>query len=65
MLKMTDVLGQNLVQNFSKALFSSTDLITEQLNQGILNASDAELKDAILHFFNQVDAVEAVSYTHL
>ena len=59
MLKMTDVLGQNLVQNFSKALFSSTDLITEQLNQGILNASDAELKDAILHFFNQVDAVEA------
>ena len=59
MLKMTDVLGQNLVQNFSKALFSSTDLITEQLNQGILNASDAELKDAILHFFDQVDAVEA------
>jgi len=59
MLKMTDVLEQNLVQNFSKALFSSTDLITEQLNQGILNASDAELKHAILHFFNQVDAVEA------
>ena len=58
MLKMTDVLGQNLAQKFSQALSSSTDLLTEQLNQGILNASDAELKDAISHFFNQVDATE-------
>ena len=44
MLKMTDVLGQNLVQKFAQALVSSTDLNAEQLNQGILNASDSALK---------------------
>ncbi|MFX2258243.1 hypothetical protein V6380_15985 [Acinetobacter variabilis] len=59
MLKMTDVLGKNLVQNFAQALVSSTDLNAEQLNQGILNASDSALKDAIVHFFNQIDATEA------
>ena len=36
MLKMTDVLEQNLVQNFANALVHSADQISEQLNQAIL-----------------------------
>ncbi|WP_347452758.1 hypothetical protein [Acinetobacter thermotolerans] len=61
MLKMTDVLGQNLVQNFSNALSHSADLLSEQLSQEILNASDAALKDAVVAFLNRIDINEAAA----
>jgi len=61
MLNMTDVLGQNLVQNFSNALFHSADLLSEQLNQGILNASDSALKDAVVTFLNRIDVLDAAA----
>ena len=59
MSKMIDVLEHNLVQNFSNALLHSTDVLSEQLNQGILNAPDSALKDAIVAFFNRVNVDEA------
>lgn len=59
MSKMIDVLEHNLVQNFSNALLHSTDVLSEQLNQGILNAPDLALKDAIVAFFNRVNVDEA------
>lgn len=59
MSKMIDVLEHNLVQNFSNALLHSTDVLTEQLHQGILNASDSALKDAVIAFFNRINADEA------
>jgi len=59
MLKMIDVLDQRLVQNFTQALQSPTSQFEEQLDQGILNASDLELNHAVTAFFNEVDAIEA------
>ena len=59
MLKMIDVLDQRLVQNFTQALQSPTPQFEEQLDQGILNASDLELNHAVTAFFNEVDAIEA------
>lgn len=59
MSKMIDVLEQNLVKNFSNALLHSTDVLSEQLNQGILNAPDSALKDAIVSFFNRINVAEA------
>ena len=47
MLKMIDVLDQRLVQNFTQALQSPTPQFEEQLDQGILNASDLELNHAV------------------
>ena len=61
MLKMTDVLEQNLVQNFANALVHSADQISEQLNQAILSASDSALKDVVVQFFNRVDATETAA----
>ena len=57
MLKMTDVLEQSLVQNFTHG-FSSTSItqLDEQLNQSILNASDQALQNAIEAFFQRPDA---------
>ena len=61
MLKMTDVLGQNLVQNFANALCHSADLLSDQLSQSILNASDSALKDVIVDFFNRIDVADAAA----
>lgn len=61
MLKMADVIGQKLAQNFSNILHGSSDVLSEQLNQGVLNASDSALSTAFVNFFNQVDAVEATA----
>lgn len=61
MLKMTDVLEPRLVQNFTNALVHSADLMSEQFNQGILNASDSALKDVVVQFFNSVDATETAA----
>lgn len=59
MLKMTDVLEQSLVQNFTHG-FSSTSVsqLDEQLNQSILNASDHALKNLINDFFQRPDALQ-------
>lgn len=59
MLKMVDVLEQTMVQGFAHALSGSNEQITEQLNQSILNAADADLKAAIIHFFENIDINEA------
>ena len=60
MLKMTDVLEQSLVQNFTHG-FSSTSVLQldEQLNQSILNASDQALQNAIAAFFQRPDALQS------
>lgn len=59
MSKMIDVLEHNLVQNFSNALLHSTEALSEQLHQGILNASDSALKEAVVAFFHRMSADEA------
>ena len=58
MIKMIDVLGRNLIQHFSHALYASHEQFEKQLDQSILSASDIELNDAITTFFNEVDAFE-------
>ena len=58
MIKMIDVLGRNLIQHFSHALYASHEQFDKQLDQSILSASDIELNDAITTFFNEVDAFE-------
>ncbi len=60
MLKMIDVLEQSLVQNFTHAVATSahSHLLDEQLHQSILNASEADLKRAMQHFFQREDALE-------
>lgn len=60
MLKMTDVLEQNVVQNFSNAFFHSAELLTSQLQDSIINASDSALRDALSHFFQRFD-VKAIA----
>ncbi len=57
MLKMMDVLEQNLVQNFINSLSAQTEH-TDELIDGIMNASEGDLKMAIHHFLSQNDAVE-------
>lgn len=57
MLKMTDVLEQSLVQNFTHAV--SSNYFDEQLKQSILKAPEADLKNAIAEFFQREDALEA------
>ena len=59
MSKMIDVLEHNLVQKFSTSLLHSTDVLFEQLHQGILDAPDAALQDAIVTFFNRISANDA------
>lgn len=61
MLKMIDVFEQNTVQNFKHALLHSNDLLSEQLTQSLLTASDSDLKEAFLHFFNTQDALESAT----
>lgn len=59
MLKMTDVLAQSLVQNFTHGFSSHTpSQLDEQLNQSILNASDSALQSAIAAFFQRPDALQ-------
>lgn len=58
MLKMTDVLEHNLVQNFTHSLTSHISNFDEQLNQGILNASALQIQTAISTFFIENDANE-------
>ena len=58
MMKMIDVLGHNIIQHFSHALNVSSNQFDQQLDQQLLNASDAELNDAITAFFNDVNAFE-------
>jgi hypothetical protein len=59
MLKMIDVLEQNLVQNFTHSLNTPTSQFDELLNQGILNASESALQKAVISFFNREDAIES------
>jgi hypothetical protein len=59
MLKMIDVLEQSLVQNFTHSLNTHTSQFDELLNQGILNASDSALQNAVISFFNRADAIES------
>ncbi|MEG1709527.1 MAG: hypothetical protein RR285_12550 [Acinetobacter sp.] len=59
MLKMIDVLEQSLVQNFTHSLNTHTSQFDELLNQGILNASDTALQNAVINFFTRADAIEA------
>ena len=59
MLKMTDVLEQSLVQNFTHG-FSATSnsQLDEQFNQSILNAPDTALQTAVAAFFQRPDAIQ-------
>ncbi|WP_425918438.1 hypothetical protein [Acinetobacter sp. TSRC1-2] len=59
MLKMIDVLEQNLVQNFTHSLNTHTPQFDELLNQAILNAPDSALQKAVISFFNRADAIES------
>ena len=47
------------MQDFTQALQSPTPQFEEQLNQGILEASDCDLNRAVTTFFNEVNAIEA------
>lgn len=58
MLKMIDVLEQNLVQNFKYALTSPTTNFDEQLNQGILNAPELQLHHALASFLLEHNPLE-------
>lgn len=58
MLKMIDVLAQNLVQNFNHALSTPSEQLDELLNQGILNTSEDQLRNAMAAFFDREDALE-------
>lgn len=58
MLKMSDVLEQNLVQNFKCALTSPTINFEEELNQGILNASKLQLNNVIASFLLEHSPLE-------
>lgn len=51
MIKMIDVLEQNLVQNFIHSLSAQTEHLDE-LIEGILKASDRDVTDAINDFLN-------------
>ena len=58
MSKMIDVLEQSLVQNFSLSLTESSEQFMVQLHQGILNASEIDLHQAIRQFCSQINADE-------
>lgn len=58
MLKMIDVLEHNLVQNFKYAITSPTTNFDEQLNQGILNASELQLHNVLASFLLQHNPLE-------
>ncbi|SPL72589.1 hypothetical protein [Acinetobacter stercoris] len=58
MFKMIDVLDQTLVQNFRYSLSTPSKQFDELLNQGILNASDSMLTEAISYFFSNNDILD-------
>lgn len=58
MLKMIDVLDQNLVQNFKCALTSTTTNFDEQFNQGILNAPELQLHRVLNSFLLEYNPLE-------
>ncbi|BAP37564.1 hypothetical protein ACNPQK_09245 [Acinetobacter guillouiae] len=57
MIKMIDVLEQNLVQNFIHSLSAQTEHLDE-LIEGILKASDHDFEHAMNDFFKTNDAAE-------
>ena len=61
MLKMVDVLEQNVVQNFTHSLNQASDQLDELLNQSILNTSEEQLRTAISAFFKREDAMLAAA----
>ena len=65
MLKMIDVLGQDIVQSFCNSLSTASEHVTELLHEGILKASDHDLKAAIAGFFNRLDAVDIAAQLDL
>lgn len=59
MLKMTDVLEQSLVQDFTHAFSSCSAVqLDEKFSQSILNASETALKDMVAQFCQRQDAVD-------
>lgn len=65
MLKMIDVLGQDIVQSFCNSLSTASEHVTELLHDGILKASDHDLKSAITGFFHRFDATEIAAQLDL
>ena len=65
MLKMVDVLGQDVVQSFSNSLFTASEQVTHLLNEGILKASDHDLKAAIVNFFQRLDVQDIAAQLDL
>ena len=61
MLKMVDVLEQNVVQNFTHSLNQASDQLDKLLNQSILNTSEEQLRTAISEFFKREDAMQAAA----
>ena len=61
MLKMVDVLEQNVVQNFTHSLNQASDQLDELLNQSILNTSEEQLRTANSAFFKREDAMLAAA----
>lgn len=56
MFKMIDVLDQTLVQNFTHSLNSPTEL-DELFRQSLLDLSEIELQNVVVHFFAQDNAL--------
>lgn len=57
MIKMIDVLEQNLVQNFIHSLSTQNEHLDE-LIEGILNTSDRDFENAMQDFFNSNNPIE-------
>ena len=57
MIKMIDVLEQNLVQNFIHSLSAQNEHF-EELIDGIINAPAHDFEKAMLHFFNSNNPVD-------
>lgn len=51
MLKMIDVLEQQLVQNFSDSLFTQIDAIDELFHEQLKTVADIDLQNLISQFF--------------
>ncbi|WP_180055898.1 MULTISPECIES: hypothetical protein [unclassified Acinetobacter] len=58
MLKMIDVLEQQLVQNFSDSLFTQIDAIDELFHEQLKTVADIDLQNLISQFFSTENAVE-------
>ncbi|OTG81907.1 hypothetical protein B9T33_05115 [Acinetobacter sp. ANC 5054] len=58
MLKMIDVLEQQLVQNFSDSLFTQTDAIDDLFHEQLKTVADIDLQNLISQFFSTENALE-------